>query len=109
MKALDEYILMALFVLLLKRIHFLVIRLFFSSSPLLLSLLAVCFFHSPPRPSPPLSLILFFHKIYHNIFLTDTTYQNSVRSLDEARVVWEREMETCCNVSGYLCVVCFNQ
>lgn len=29
----------------------------------------------------------------------DTAYQNSVRSLEEARVVWEKEMEVCCNVS----------
>lgn len=27
----------------------------------------------------------------------DTAYQNSVRSLEDARVMWEKEMEQCCN------------
>ncbi|KAL9985653.1 hypothetical protein ACROYT_G008079 [Oculina patagonica] len=27
----------------------------------------------------------------------DSAYQNSVRSLDDARVLWEKEMEQCCN------------
>ncbi|XP_058944406.2 proline-serine-threonine phosphatase-interacting protein 1 [Pocillopora verrucosa] len=28
----------------------------------------------------------------------DTAYQNSVRSLEDARVMWEKEMEQCCNL-----------
>lgn len=28
----------------------------------------------------------------------DTAYQNSVRALEEARVVWEKEMEQCCDI-----------
>lgn len=33
------------------------------------------------------------------LIVLDTAYQNSVRSLEEARVIWEKEMELCCNVS----------
>lgn len=45
----------------------------------------------------------------HYIF-ADTAYQNSVRSLEDSRVLWEREMEQCCNVSlvSVLLVNCVN-
>ena len=33
------------------------------------------------------------------ILFSDTAYQNSVRMLEDARVVWEKEMEQCCEVS----------
>lgn len=29
----------------------------------------------------------------------DVTYQDAVKNLEEARVLWEREMELLCNVS----------
>ena len=32
----------------------------------------------------------------------DQTYQDAVKNLEEARVLWEREMELLCNVSGQL-------
>jgi len=34
-----------------------------------------------------------------NILFSDTAYQNSVRMLEDARVVWEKEMDQCCDVS----------
>ena len=34
-----------------------------------------------------------------NILFSDTAYQNSVRMLEDARVVWEKEMDQCCGVS----------
>ena len=38
-------------------------------------------------------------RFFFSLFYIDTAYQNSVRALEEARVVWEKEMEQCCDVS----------
>jgi len=32
----------------------------------------------------------------------DQTYQDAVKNLEEARVLWEREMELLCNVSDHM-------
>jgi len=37
--------------------------------------------------------------IYFILFLfLDSAYQNSVRQLEDARLLWEKEMEHCCEV-----------
>ena len=32
------------------------------------------------------------------LFFLDSAYQNSVRQLEDARLLWEKEMEQCCEV-----------
>ena len=44
-------------------------------------------------------LLMLFLLFIAAFFFSDTAYQNSVRTLEDARVIWEKEMEQCCDVS----------
>ena len=44
-------------------------------------------------------IIIIIVTIYFILFLfLDSAYQNSVRQLEDARLLWEKEMEQCCDV-----------
>ena len=49
-------------------------------------------------------MIIIIHYYYHYyhlfilLFFLDSAYQNSVRQLEDARLLWEKEMEQCCEV-----------
>lgn len=46
-----------------------------------------------------LIIIIIIVTIYFILFLfLDSAYQNSVRQLEDARLLWEKEMEQCCEV-----------
>ena len=43
----------------------------------------------------------YYYHYYHLfilLFFLDSAYQNSVRQLEDARLLWEKEMEQCCEV-----------